>query len=80
MSETGSITREYALSRSKKLRGMAKMMDGHRDCPNHNKDQPESMAQLLRQAAFVIEMTAPKQPLVHLLQAETDLCLVKERR
>ena len=60
MNEAGSITRDYALSRAKKLLELAIMMDGHNDYPRHNKDRPESMAQLLRQAAFVIEMTVPK--------------------
>ena len=60
MTETnGTITRHYAMMRAKRLRSIAQSMDGGADYSTLKDDGPESLAQQLRQAAFVIEMTAP---------------------
>lgn len=59
MGESASISRDYAMAKAADLRAIAKDMDGHANYPMHNGDAKESIAQRLRQAAFVIEMTAP---------------------
>ena len=60
MTETnGTITRYYAMTHAKRLRNIAQSMDGGADYSTLKDDGPESLAQQLRQAAFVIEMTAP---------------------
>ena len=54
--EVGRITREYAMAKADDLRKIATSMDGHRDYPTDNGDGPGSLAQRIRQAAFVLDI------------------------